>query len=549
MLGAISFSLIENTNAFKSPETDIKKAEPLPNVEAITDKSENKALLDISRGFSKIAKLVKPAVVNISTTQIETKAEIPDLPFKMPNFPFDLFNGEMDQKPRRVQSLGSGFLTKVDDKHGYIVTNYHVVEKAKEIRVTLNDGTKVQGEIFASDERTDLVILQINLKDLPEKKRNLPTLKWGDSSKIEEGDIILTVGNPFNFGGSINMGIISSFSRDIGAQASSFVDNFIQHDAAINPGNSGGPLVNLAGEVIGVNNSIYTRSGGNMGIGFAIPASVAQKTVEQLLQHKRTIRGWLGVLIQKVDEDMAEAYGLGRVQGAAVVSITPGGPAEKADIQVQDIILEFDGKKIADNSNLARIVAETPVGKEVEIKIFRKGTDFKGKEVIVKIVLGEYEQAVKKGTILGNIDKKNEGIVKNSIIAQGIEVSELTQALREKYHIAADLNGVAVVGVNTQSNAFDLGIRAGDVIMSVTNVPTKKPEDFAQAIQAAKSHKRNVVLWLKRLDNPPVLVTLKIDHDKDETKASTTKDSDGPIIQTPKVEIPDLNSQDSQEKK
>ena len=351
------------------PKTEIDNVKDAPeksktdtdNVKAPADKTDKpKVKFDLSEGFSEVAAKVIPGVVNVSTTQVvEGRGERGSMPQFAPGTPLDeFFKDFFDQmdKPRRVQSVGSGFVVKTAVKDGaniaYIVTNYHVIADAKKITVILHDNSELEATLQGMDDRTDLAVLKVNLDSLPEEKRKIVTLEWGDSHKSKVGDWVLAVGNPFGLGSTVTSGILSNISRNINlkpnprSRVSEYVEDFMQHDASINMGNSGGPLIDLEGHVIGINTAIFSPSGGNVGIGFAIPSSVASETVQQLIEFGRTKRGWLGVRIQNVSDDMAESYGLSKAHGAIVASLTSKGPAAEAGIEPGDIILEFDGKEI-----------------------------------------------------------------------------------------------------------------------------------------------------------------------------------------------------------
>jgi serine protease Do len=344
--------------------------------------------------FADLAARLLPAVVNVSSTQtITAKAGSgpgagPEMPMFPPGSPFEQFfkdflnrnrqgqggNGGADNQPapRRAQSLGSGFII---DPAGYIVTNNHVIEGADEVSVTLQDNTTLKAEIVGRDESGDIALLKVK-SDKP-----LPTVEFGDSAQSRVGDWVLAIGNPFGLGGTVTAGIVSARGRDIHQGQ---YDDFIQTDASINRGNSGGPLFNMDGQVIGINTAIFSPSGGSIGIGFSIPSNMAKNTVAQLREYGHARRGWLGVKIQQVTPDIAESLGLKDAAGAMVAGTTDGGPAEKAQIHSGDIILKFDGQDVKEMHNLPRIVADSEVGKEVPVVLWRDG-----KEVTVQTVLAE----------------------------------------------------------------------------------------------------------------------------------------------------------------
>lgn len=320
--------------------------------------------------FADLAEQLLPSVVNISTTQtVEGNAGI-ELPTLPPGSPFEEFFKEFLDKnqpraqKRKATSLGSGFI--VDDK-GHVVTNNHVIQDADEITIILQDETRLPATIVGRDSKTDMAVLKVD-----PGKAKLPAVKFGDSDAIRVGDWVIAIGNPFGFGGTVTSGIISARGRDINAGP---YDDFLQTDAPINRGNSGGPIFDLAGEVIGIATAIFSPSGGSIGIGFAIPANSARPVIQQLIEHGEVKRGWLGVRIQSVNEEIAEALGLKEPVGALVAGVIPGGPAEKAKIKDGDVILEFDGKPITQMRRLPRLVADTEVGKVVPLKVWRDGKE------------------------------------------------------------------------------------------------------------------------------------------------------------------------------
>lgn len=501
------------------------------------DKTAAPGKFDISQGFSSIAEKAIPAVVNVSTTQIIEggrfgKEGMPQFP---PGSPFeDFFKEFFDQmeRPRKVQSLGSGFIIQSDDASAVIVTNYHVIADAKKVTVFLNDNTELEASVMAFDERTDLALLKVKVDTLPKDKRKLPTLEWGDSHAVKVGDWILAIGNPFGLGSTVTSGIVSNRARDIMLskggrnRVNDYVDDFMQHDAAINMGNSGGPLLDLQGNVVGINTAIFSPSGGHIGIGFAIPAAVAQDTVSQLMKYGRTKRGWLGVRIQVVTDDIAESLGLGKARGAIVGSVTPDGPAAKAKIEPEDIILEFDGKEINEKARLSRLVGETPVGKTVKVKVWRKG-----KEMTFDVALGEFETAPDRLAATPADKAKTAG--QESVDVLGIKLSGLTPELRERFKLSKEAKGIMVMKVEPNSTAVEIGLkgverdRPGDIIEKVNQKDLTKPEDFAKAIEEAKKENRKNILLLVTREGEPRFVPLKLENEdlKADPKA---KDKENP---------------------
>lgn len=482
---------------------------------------------NISEGFSQAAEKIVLSVVNISTTQvIEGRQGTPSLPQFAPGSPFeDFFKDFFDQadKPRRVQSLGSGFIVQVSDKEAYVVTNYHVVADANKISVFLHDNTELVATIQGKDERTDIAVLKVNLENLPSEKRQLIPITWGDSQATKVGDWVLAVGNPFGLGSTVTAGIISNRSRNIGgrtpgrAHVSEYVDDFMQHDASINMGNSGGPLCNTDGHVVGINTAIFSPSGGSVGIGFAIPSDVAKATVDQLIAFGKTKRGWLGVRIQNLTDDMSEGLGLGpKARGAIVGSVTPNGPADKAKIEAGDVILSFDGKELNENSRLTRLVGETPVGKTVEVHLWRKG-----KKITVNVVLGEFEQG---GDVSDNTkEKKGDNKTLDYPIVLGLKLSAITPELHHQFKLKETVKGVLVMGIDFNSPGNQVGLRVGDVIVEINQKSVTSPEEFGSIIEDAKKESKKNVLLLINRDGEPAFLPMKLELEDLKAKADSTK--------------------------
>ena len=502
---------------------------------------------DVSKGFSSIAERALPAVVNVATTQvIEGKDKnAMDVPRPAPGSPFeDFFKDFFDQmeRPRRVQSLGSGFIIRVVKETAYIVTNYHVIADAKKISIFLDDKTELDATVHAYDERTDLAVLKVNTEHLPEGKRNLSSLEWGDSDVARVGEWVLAIGNPFGLGSTVTAGIVSTKGRELAIptknSVSDYVDDFIQHSAQINMGNSGGCLLNTEGKVIGINTAIFSLSGGNVGIGFAIPSNIAKKTIDQLIEFGRTKRGWLGVRIQNLTDDMAESLGL-KVKGAIVGSVTPDGPAHKAGILSGDVILEFDGKQISENNRLSRLVGETPINKTCKAKVWRKG-----QEIMTDVTVGEFEDAVQKGKIdVG--DKKLGSSTDQGIDVLGIKVSEIPSDLKEKSK-QKDMKGVLVTQISNNSPALDARMRPGDIIVEVNQKEIRTPKEFADLVDGAKKANRKNILLLVMRSEEPHYFTIKLEDDldankpKEEPGKKTEGENNGQASLAPK---PDSNTQ------
>lgn len=440
-----------------------------------------------------LAERVMPAVVNISavTTSDTRGRTLPQLPQLGPDTPFgDLFEeffnrrgrgGEQGQnqppQQRRSQSAGSGF---VIDPSGIVVTNNHVIGDANEITVIFNSGLRLKAEVIGKDTKVDLAVLRVK-HDKP-----LESVKFGDSDKMRIGDPVMAIGNPFGLGGSVSSGIVSARNRDINQGP---YDTYIQTDAAINKGNSGGPLFNMAGEVIGINTAILSPTGGSVGIGFAVPSSLATNVVEQLREFGETRRGWLGVRIQSVDDATAEALGLGTARGALIAGVDDKGPAKPAGLEVGDVVVKFDGKEVKDSRDLPRIVAGTPVGKDVPVTIVRKG-----KEESKTVKLGRLEDGEKVQTAASSA--KPEPAKPAVTSALGLELSPQTEELKKRYSIKEGTKGVVITKVDPNSNAADKRIQIGELIVEVGQEAVNSPEDVTKRLDALKKEGKKSALLL-----------------------------------------------------
>lgn len=445
----------------------------------------NASARELPGSFADVVEKLSPAVVNISTTQ-KVKGGV-----QMFGLPLDQFEGDpqMDQfrqffeqfgqmqggknaPEREVTSLGSGFII---DASGFVITNNHVVEQAEEITVILTDNSKHKAKIIGRDKKTDLALLKI------EAKKPLPFVTLGDSDKMRVGDWVLAVGNPYGLGGSVTQGIISARQRSINAGP---FDDFLQTDAPINRGNSGGPLFNMAGEVVGINTAIFSPTGGNVGIGFSIPANIAKPVIEQLKQFGRTHRAWLGVKIQEVSDEIAESVGLPAPKGAMVADVTKGSPSASAGVQQGDIIVKFDGKDIAEMRFLPRMVAETPIGKKVDIVVWRKG-----KEVSLTTTLTEMPDDEDDAPKPKQDSKKQGG---ETVL--GLKITPLTPALRDRYKLDAKLEGLLVTGITENSEAAKRGLSEGDVITQAGNEVVKSVEELKKQLNLAQKAGRKFLL-------------------------------------------------------
>jgi serine protease Do len=437
-------------------------------------------------GISDVAEQVIDAVVNISTSQkVESRSgPTPQLP---PGSPFEEFFEEFfknrrgdtpNRGPRRVNSLGSGFVV---DPEGIVVTNNHVISDADEINVVLTSGERLKAEIIGRDQKTDIAVLRVK----PDKP--LKAVRFGDSDGLRVGEWVIAIGNPFGLGGSVTAGIISARNRDINSGP---YDNYIQTDASINRGNSGGPLFNMQGEVIGINTAIYSPSGGSIGIGFAVPSRNAVAVIDQLRQFGEMRRGWLGVRIQQVTDDIAESLGLKPARGALVAGIDDRGPAKPAGIEPGDVIIRFDGKDIKEMKDLPRIVADTPVGKDVPVVVVRKG-----KEETKTVKLGRLEDAEKQQAAArsGTGREEEKSVVKKAL---GLDLSNLSYELRRRYKIKEAVKGVVITAVEPGSVAAEKRLNAGDVIVEVAQEAVADAEAVQKRIDTLKKEGKKSALLL-----------------------------------------------------
>jgi len=444
--------------------------------------------------LSELSAQVSDAVVNISATTVDTKRSSrkngPNLPPGLgPGAPFDdLFEeffrrrGQaMPELPhqRRSSSLGSGF---VIDPSGIVITNNHVIADANEVTVILNDGQKLKAEVLGKDQKVDVAVLKVK----PEKP--LKAVKFGDSDKANVGDWVLAVGNPFGLGGSVTAGIVSARNRNIDSGP---YDNYIQTDASINKGNSGGPLFNMDGEVIGINTAILSPSGGSVGIGFATPANTVQPVIEQLQQFGETRRGWLGVRIQNIDDAIAETLNLGKTRGALVAGVDDSGPSKPAGLKVGDVIIKFDGKPIKESRDLPKLVAATPVGKDVEIVVVRNG-----KEQTKTVKLGRLEDGEKVASKTGDKEKP-EGGDSSSQTVLGLELSRLSEDLRTRYQIKdAVKGGVVITAVDPRSEAAEKRLQPGEVLLEVNQEAVSDPAEVIKKIKGLKGAGKKTALLI-----------------------------------------------------
>ncbi|MBL6625653.1 MAG: DegQ family serine endoprotease [Alphaproteobacteria bacterium] len=447
----------------------------------ITFSAVGGAAADRPDSFADQVEQLSPAVVNISTTTIVSEGPGMDMPQFPPGSPFEEFfkNFGDENRQRRASSLGSGFII---DAEGIVVTNFHVIENAEEITVTLSDETSFTAEVLGQDQKTDIAVLKIDPGDTA-----LTAVPFGDSDSLRVGDWVLAIGNPFGLGGTVTAGIVSARGRDIGNGP---YDDFIQTDASINRGNSGGPLFNTDGEVIGINTAIFSQSGGSVGIGFAISSNLAKRVTKQLVEFGTTRRGWLGVFIQEVTSDIAETLGLEKSGGALVSSVNENSPADIAGLEPGDVILSFDGKKIERMRDLPRIVAETDIGTTVVVEIFRGG-----RLSTVEVTLGELEKA----ELVGLVGEQPEGDAQ-TLDRLGFTVDDLDGELAAELGLDDTLTGVVVTEVAADSPAMEKGVEPGDIIRRFGQRRVDSAADLAASVAETLDAGRSGVLLLIERD-------------------------------------------------
>jgi serine protease Do len=468
--------------------------------------------------FADLAEKLLPAVVNISTTQSikapergdrgerSPRGQAPDMPQFPPGSPFEEFfreffdrNGPRGQRPempqpRRATSLGSGFIV---DPSGLVVTNNHVIADADEIHVKLHDDTDLKAEVVGKDPKTDIAVLRVK------SEKPLPFVNLGDSDGIRVGDWILAIGNPFGLGGTVTAGILSAHHRDINAGP---YDDFLQTDASINKGNSGGPMFNMKGEVIGINTAIYSPTGGSIGIGFAIPTALAKPVIEQLKNYGKPRRGWLGVRIQGITDEIAESLGLDKPKGALVASVSEKGPAQSAGIQPGDVILTFDGKDVTEMRRLPRLVAETQIEKPVKVTVWRKR-----KEHVFDVKVGELDENEQQANAVPGQPEKTQP-PGPTVKTLGLSLAQANPELRQKFSLADDVAGVVVTEVANDSPAAEKGVRPGDVVVEVAQEEVKNPGQVAAKIEEAKKAGRKSILLLIDRAGDLRFVALRVDQ-------------------------------------
>lgn len=456
--------------------------------------------------FADLIDQVTPAVVQITTTQKAPRGlpgsgnPLDQLPEQFREGPLRDFFDRFFQEgapglgippPMPRNALGSGFII---DSSGIVVTNNHVIGQATDIKVKLKDGREMSASLVGSDEKTDLAVLRIS-SDKP-----LPAVAWGDSDKARVGDWVIAIGNPFGLGGTVTAGIISSRGRDIGAGP---YDDFIQIDAPINSGNSGGPLFNSEGKVIGVNTAILSPSGGSIGIGFAIPSELARKVVAELQQKGSVDRGWLGVAIQPVTQEVAESLGLKEAKGALVANVTAGSPAAEAGIRQGDVITAFDGRPVDEVRDLTRAVADAPIGERKSVNVWRGD-----REVSIKVKIGQMPKQMARSEDAGpDSAAPGEG---TALATLGITVLPIDEAARARFGLTAKDSGVVVVSVARDQNAASKGIRPGDIIVRANDRTIEQVADLQAVVDQAKASGRKAVLLLMQREGEARFVAVQL---------------------------------------
>jgi len=440
--------------------------------------------------FADLVEVLKPSVVNISTTSVVKQRgffqKAPNSPYGQKD-PFEdffkkFFGGNSPQKEFKRQGLGSGFIVSAD---GYVVTNNHVVERAEDIKVVLEDGTEFKAEVIGKDAKTDLAVLKI------EADHDFVAVELGNSEQLRIGDWVMAIGNPFGLGYTVTSGIISAKGRSLGLGA---YDDFIQTDAPLNPGNSGGPLFNLNGEVIGVNTAIAARG---QGIGFAIPINLASNVINQLKDSGKVVRGWLGVIIQEITPELAEGIGLKGTNGALIADVSPDSPADKAGLQSGDVVIKFNNQPIEEFADLTRFVGATKPDSDVNLTIIRDG-----KQKVINVHLGELKDTKKAAA-------EPEDSTDSKI---GLNVKEITPELAKKYNLERD-GGVILFNVERGTKAYDAGFRTGDIITNIDKTEINSIDDYNGAIEKVVEGK--LALFLVRRGPNSLYIGYRFDNNED----------------------------------
>ncbi len=439
------------------------------------------------RNFVEVAKAVTPTVVNISTTRISRLPEghaggAPfDDPFFKRFFGDELFRRFEAPKDRRERSLGSGVIA---DANGYIITNNHVVSKADEIRILFSDKRSLTAKVVGTDPKTDIAVIKVDAKDLP-------TIPWADSDKLQVGEYVLAIGNPFGLNQTVTMGIVSAVGRaNVGIAE---YEDFIQTDAAINPGNSGGALVNARGELIGINTAIFSQSGGYMGIGFAVPSNMVRSVMDQLIKGGKVVRGYLGVSIQELTQDLAKQFGAADTKGVLVSDVLADSPAKRAKLERGDVIVEFDGRAVENPTQFRNLVAQTPIGKKVRVKFLRGG-----KERDLEVTIAEQPKTIAQSESPGD----EGGETRSSGAFAGMDVRELTPELARRFNLSREeKGGVIVARVAEGSPAGEAGLQVGDLITEINRTPIADLRDFQNVTGSLAAREPALVLVVRNSRN------------------------------------------------
>jgi len=464
----------------------------LPAKSQISSKSID-ILTQLSEAQSEVAAVATPSVVNISTTRVIKSSE--EAPLDLFDDPFfrrffgDQYPHPNVPKEHKEQSLGSGVIVS---EEGYIVTNNHVIEKAQEIKVLLSNKKDYKAKLIGADPKTDIAVVKIEAK-------GLTPLPWGNSNTLKVGEIVFAIGNPFGLNQTVTMGVIGAVGRaNVGIAD---YEDFIQTDAAINPGNSGGALINVRGELIGINTAILSRTGGYQGIGFAVPSSMAKQVIDSLVKYKKVVRGWLGVSIQEVTSDLAEEFGVKDLKGALVSGVMKGSPAEKAGIRQGDVILQYNGKVVEDTGHLRNMVSQTQLGTTVNVKLFRAK-----KEVAVDVVIAELPKKIaEESSREGDAEEGNDQ--EESSALSGLIVRELTPELARRFGFADQEKGVVVLKVESAGRLYEAGIRPGDIILQINQKSVASLKDYNKIAPKIKAKER--ILLLLRRKGQDLFVTVK----------------------------------------
>ncbi len=461
---------------------------PVPLVRPVATAPQLPLAGGSGKNFVEIAKSVKPAVVNIAATRTGKAGEGPQAsPFDDPFFR-RFFGDELKRdipKERKERGQGSGVIV---DPSGVIITNNHVVNKADDIRVVLSDKREFKAKLIGTDSKTDIAVIKI-------EATGLSPIAWADSDQLEVGEFVLAVGSPFGLTQTVTMGIVSAVGR--ASMGIAEYEDFIQTDAAINPGNSGGALVNIRGELVGINTAIFSQSGGNMGIGFAVPSNLARSIMDQLVGTGKVVRGWLGVSIQDLSPELAAQFGITETKGVLVSDVMDDSPAKKAGFERADVIVEFDGKSMDSPTHLRNAVAQTPLGKKVPIKLIR---DKKSKVLEVTIV----EQP--KSMSQAGAEDNAESIAPTGVLSD-LEVRELTEELTSRYGIKSAERGVVVTRVKPGSTAEEMGVREGDMILEVNRKAVTSVKVYERVMSGLP--KDQAVLLLVKRQGRSIYLTLR----------------------------------------